>query len=194
MPRWLPVAAIALVLIAGVVALTSTGGDDGQRDSSRAGGADAGRAERGRGEAGRSSPAGGSAGGDAVEETPTAPQEPGTGDDSVTGGGDGSVPAPVPGSGGDPDLGRSLNARGFGLMEDGRFEEAVPVLQQAVAAFPAGTTDVHYAYALYNLGRALRLSGRPDEAIPVLERRLQIPDQVETVRRELEAARAAATG
>ena len=49
--------------------------------------------------------------------------------------------------------------------------------------------DLEYAYALYNLGRSLRLAGRFDEAIPILERRLQIPNQTETVRRELAAAR-----
>jgi tetratricopeptide (TPR) repeat protein len=74
-------------------------------------------------------------------------------------------------------------------MRQGRYAEAVPVLRRAVAAFPAGTNDVRYAYALYNLGRALRLSGHPGEAIPVLERRLRIPNQTEVVRRELEAAR-----
>ena len=90
--------------------------------------------------------------------------------------------------------GARLNAQGFGLMRQGRYADAVPVLRRAVAAFPSGTDDVNYAYALYNLGRALRLSGRPAEAIPILEQRLQIPNQTEAVRRELEAARAAAYG
>jgi tetratricopeptide (TPR) repeat protein len=66
----------------------------------------------------------------------------------------------------------------------------VPVLERAVASFPKGTDDLNYAYALYNLGHALRLSGRPREAIPLLERRLEIPNQTATVSRELEAARA----
>jgi len=68
----------------------------------------------------------------------------------------------------------------------------VPVLERSVQAFPPGTTDVKYGFALYNLGRALRLSGRADEAVPVLERRLQIPNQRATVQAELEAARRAA--
>ena len=68
------------------------------------------------------------------------------------------------------------------------------MLQHAVDSFPAGTTDLTYAYALFNLGQALRLAGRPEEAIPVLERRLEIPNQVETVERELAAARVAAAG
>ena len=61
-----------------------------------------------------------------------------------------------------------------------------------MAAFPPGSTDIQYAYSLYNLGHALRLSGRPEEAIPVLERRLRIPNQRAEVQKELDAARRAA--
>ncbi len=68
----------------------------------------------------------------------------------------------------------------------------MPILRQAVEAFPDGSTDINYAYALYNLGNALRLSGHPEEAIPVLERRLQIPDQRSTVAAELARAQAEA--
>jgi eukaryotic-like serine/threonine-protein kinase len=88
--------------------------------------------------------------------------------------------------------GASLNAEGFSLINQGRYEEAVPILQQAVESFPDGTSDLDYAYALYNLGNALRLSGQPDEAIPILERRLQIPNQRSTVAAELARARAEA--
>jgi eukaryotic-like serine/threonine-protein kinase len=88
--------------------------------------------------------------------------------------------------------GASLNAEGFSLIQQGRAAEAVPVLRQAVDSFPEGTTDLNYAYALYNLGNALRLSGQPEEAIPILERRLQIPDQRSTVAAELARARAEA--
>ena len=68
------------------------------------------------------------------------------------------------------------------------------MLQRAVDSFPDGNDDLNYAYALFNLGNALRLAGRPEEAIPILEQRLEIPNQVETVKRELAAARAAAAG
>jgi tetratricopeptide (TPR) repeat protein len=78
------------------------------------------------------------------------------------------------------------------LIQEGRYADAIPVLQRAVASFPRGTSDINYAYALFNLGHALRMDGRPDEAIPILERRLEIPDQTETVQRELDAARAEA--
>jgi eukaryotic-like serine/threonine-protein kinase len=85
--------------------------------------------------------------------------------------------------------GAELNAQGFGLMQQGRYAEAIPILQKAVESFPAGTSDLNYAYALYNLGRSLRLAGRPDEAIPILKERLKIPNQQETVKRELELAK-----
>jgi tetratricopeptide (TPR) repeat protein len=91
-----------------------------------------------------------------------------------------------------PAEGARLNEQGFELMNQGRYDEAIPVLQKAVDSFPAGTSDLNYAYALFNLGRSLRLAGRPDEAIPVLEGRLQIPNQTGVVRRELELARQAA--
>ena len=68
-------------------------------------------------------------------------------------------------------------------MSQGRYDEAIPILQQAVESFPPGTADLNYAYALFNLGKSLRLVGRYDEAIPVLEQRLKIPNQTETVRR-----------
>jgi eukaryotic-like serine/threonine-protein kinase len=86
--------------------------------------------------------------------------------------------------------GVSLNAEGFSLIQQGRAAEAVPILLRAVGSFPEGTSDINYAYALYNLGNALRLSGHPEEAIPVLERRLEIPDQRSTVEAELARARA----
>jgi len=87
-----------------------------------------------------------------------------------------------------------LNDLGFALINEGRYDEAIPVLERAVAAFPDGSTDLTYAFALFNLGHALRLAGRPEEAIPILEQRLQIPNQTGEVRRELEAAIAAAGG
>jgi serine/threonine protein kinase len=97
-----------------------------------------------------------------------------------------TVPTPA---GNNLALASSLNQQGFELAQGGAYEEAVPVLEEAVRAFPPGTEDLDYAYALFNLGNALRLSGRPEEAIPVLERRLEIPNQTGTVSRELAAAR-----
>ena len=88
----------------------------------------------------------------------------------------------------DPVDGAVLNEQGFAMVQAGEYEEAVPVLEEAVNSFPEGTDDLNYAYALFNLGNALRLSGRPEEAIPILERRLEIPNQEGAVREELEAA------
>jgi tetratricopeptide (TPR) repeat protein len=100
-----------------------------------------------------------------------------------------AAPAEPAQSGGSP---AQLNDEGFRLMNAGRYDAAIPVLQRAVAAFPQDSGDVTLAYALYNLGRSLRLAGRPDEAIPVLERRLGFKNQRGVVKRELEAARRAA--
>lgn len=99
---------------------------------------------------------------------------------------DTEVPAPAAA---DPALGRALNQEGFEMIQAGSYEEAVPVLKEAVRAFPPRTDDLAYAYALFNLGNALRLSGHPEEAIPVLERRLEIPNQSSVVRSELTTAK-----
>lgn len=100
-------------------------------------------------------------------------------------------PEPAP-EGNDPEGAAALNQQGYELIQAGEYEAAVPVLEEAVAAFPEGTEELDYAYALFNLGNALRLSGRPEEAIPVLEERLTIPNQTGTVEEELAAARAEA--
>jgi tetratricopeptide (TPR) repeat protein len=85
-------------------------------------------------------------------------------------------------------LGKSLNDQGKALIDSGSYAEAIPILQRAVEAFPAGTSDINYAYALFNLGNALREAGRPEEAIPILEQRLQIPNQTGVVANELALA------
>lgn len=46
-----------------------------------------------------------------------------------------------------------------------------------------------YADALYDLGRALALSGHPQQAVPILRRRPQINNQRVTVQNELALAR-----
>ncbi|HEX2467148.1 MAG TPA: serine/threonine-protein kinase [Solirubrobacterales bacterium] len=87
--------------------------------------------------------------------------------------------------------GAALNDQGFALIQEGHYEEAIPILQRAVEALaPEG--GLTHAYALFNLGNALRLAGRPEEAIPILEQRLEFPDQSEVVQRELALARAEA--
>jgi eukaryotic-like serine/threonine-protein kinase len=104
------------------------------------------------------------------------------------------APAAIPASAAeaDPSRGAELNEQGYALMQAGEYEAAVPVLEEAVGAFPEGSEELDYAYALFNLGSALRLSGDPEAAIPILEQRLAIPNQTATVEEELEAARAEA--
>jgi serine/threonine-protein kinase len=81
----------------------------------------------------------------------------------------------------------ALEAQGHALMQGGSYAQALPVLRQAVASAP--TNSLTYAYALYDLGRTLRLAGDPQAAIPILERRLQIPNQPGVVAAELGLAR-----
>ncbi|MBV9802087.1 MAG: protein kinase [Solirubrobacterales bacterium] len=80
----------------------------------------------------------------------------------------------------------TLEAHGHQLMENGQYSAAIPVLRQAVGAAPHGSLT--YAYALYDLGRSLRLSGDPKAAVTVLYERLQIPNQTDVVREQLQLA------
>jgi eukaryotic-like serine/threonine-protein kinase len=102
-------------------------------------------------------------------------------------------PAPAqeeqPTSSYDAARGSALNDDAFVRMRQGDYAGAVPILQQAVKLFPPDSTDIHYAYTLYNLGKSLREVGRPAEAVPYLEKRLQWSDQADTVQRELDLAR-----
>jgi serine/threonine-protein kinase len=99
---------------------------------------------------------------------------------------------PSPGAQAKSDDPVALNDQGFALIGQGKSTEAVAPLQRSVVAFRAQERkgEIGYAYALYNLGNALRLSGRPAEAIPFLEERLQISNYKRgVVRKELETAR-----
>lgn len=91
----------------------------------------------------------------------------------------------------DAGQGSSLNDQGYALLQRGDPATAIPVLRDAVKAFPSETDDIAYAYALFNLARAYRLNGQPAKAVPLLEARLRIPDQPDVVQAELDAARAA---
>lgn len=102
--------------------------------------------------------------------------------------------APTPVS---PALAAQLEAQGHELLDAGRYSEAIAVLEKALPATgenlgnclrPASETCLTYAYALYDLGRALRLDGDPAAAVPVLQRRLQIENQRPTVQAQLELA------
>jgi tetratricopeptide (TPR) repeat protein len=80
----------------------------------------------------------------------------------------------------------ALEARGHALMVDGSYGQAIPVLRQALAEAPTGSLT--YAYALFDLGRSLRLAGDPRQAVQVLWQRMQIPNQTGVVRTELRLA------
>jgi eukaryotic-like serine/threonine-protein kinase len=97
---------------------------------------------------------------------------------------------PSPTAGSDDPV--ALNNQGFALIGQGNATGAVAPLQRSVDAFRAQNrkADINYAYALYNLGNALRLSGHPADAIPYLEERLQISNYKRgIVKKELETAR-----
>jgi hypothetical protein len=99
---------------------------------------------------------------------------------------------------GSPALAAQLEGRGHELLQAGELAGAVPILKQALAATgetldsclePVSETCLTYAYALYDLGTALRLARKPGAAVPILEHRLQIANQRSTVQSQLELAR-----
>ena len=157
--RLLAVAAVA-ALLAGtgaVVALSgSDSGDSGGRGD-RAAGRDAGK------------DSGGDRGG-ATATTPAADTS-----ESAPAAGQGSAAPAAPTSGHDAD-GVALNDQGFALVEQGRFDEAIPVLEQAVSSLRGSGDDATYNYALYNLANAYLGAGRAAEAIPLLEERMGFDD------------------
>ncbi|HEU4735747.1 MAG TPA: serine/threonine-protein kinase [Solirubrobacterales bacterium] len=173
------VAAAILGLLAAstiVVLVALSGGDD----SAGGGGQQPTQASEGkeRGSAAEGAP---------ESSQPAASDEGGSSSESAATRGTGAAPRPEAfGTG--LERGSALNEQGFAMIQAGEYEAAVPVLEEAVSSFPEGTDEINYAYALFNLGNALRLSGRPEEAIPILERRLEIPNQEGEVRKELEAA------
>jgi hypothetical protein len=101
-----------------------------------------------------------------------------------------------------PDVAQAvdLDLRGHGLLESGRYGAAIPVLRMTLVAtgvqvagclHPASTACLTYAYALFDLGRALRLSGHRAAAVGLLHDRLQIDNQRSVVELELTRAEAA---
>jgi eukaryotic-like serine/threonine-protein kinase len=90
-----------------------------------------------------------------------------------------------------------LDARGYQLLQNGQAQQAIPILQRAVAGFEAqgGAADnIGYGYALYNLGTAYLETGQPAKAIPLFEKRLEVSpdDRPEVVRKSLKQAQKAA--
>jgi serine/threonine-protein kinase len=169
------VAAALAAIIA--IAVADSGGGGGQP-----GGAAQKRADAPRGQ--HRSQDGGGSGADSSGDQASAPatttaDAPGSSEPQA------SEPPPTDGS--------ALNDQGFGLVSDGRYDEAVPVLQKAVDLLRGSGDEQTYNYALYNLGTALVGAGRYDEAIPVLQERLKYDDgQLDTVQAKLDEALAGA--
>jgi tetratricopeptide (TPR) repeat protein len=66
----------------------------------------------------------------------------------------------------------ALNDEAFGLMGEGRYGDALPLLERATPALRGSYSNGfrYEAYAEYNLGKTLAELGRCDEALPHLER------------------------
>ena len=177
--RWLPAIGLFAVAIA-AVAIALGSGDGGDEPTAPVAGTDA-PAKKGEDKNAQqpAEPA------PAPEPEPEPAPTPASEAPPVDG-----VPVPS-GAGGSAEAER-LHLDGHAALEAGDYDRAIALNTQAIEAFPEGTTwesDMNYAYALFSLGRALRLAGRPEEAIPVLEARLAVPDQTATVQRELDLAR-----
>jgi tetratricopeptide (TPR) repeat protein len=94
----------------------------------------------------------------------------------------------------------AFEAQGHQLLLQGSYATAVGNLLAAIrdsgqslvgCIEPASESCLTFAYALYDLGRALRLQGRDSEAIALLSERLRIDNQRPAVQHELELARGA---
>jgi eukaryotic-like serine/threonine-protein kinase len=66
-----------------------------------------------------------------------------------------------------------LNDRGFELMQAGRYDEALPLLEQAVAGL-SGSGELAEAYASYNLAFTRRALGQCDGVVELLDRSEQL--------------------
>jgi serine/threonine-protein kinase len=98
-----------------------------------------------------------------------------------------TAPAPAttqaeqPASSGSPS---QLNDRGFELMRAGRYEEALPLLEQAVAGLN-GSGELAEAYAAYNLAFTRFALGNCDGVVDLLNR----SEQVQGKRKEISRLR-----
>jgi serine/threonine-protein kinase len=77
-----------------------------------------------------------------------------------------------------------LNDQGFELLRAERYEEALPLLEQAVAGL-AGSGELAEAYASYNLAFALLALGRCENVVELLDR----SEEVQGKRKEISRLR-----
>jgi serine/threonine-protein kinase len=161
LPRWIPVAALVAVLlvVAGAIAALSNGGNDKAIAPLVA----------------TKKPKA------APKKKPAAQPQPSQSQTTPAPAQSQTTPAPPASS--DP---AAMQAQAHDLINQGRYDEAIPLDTQVVDKGPA--SGLTYAYALYDLGHALRLAGRPAEAIPILAQRMQIDNQRGVVKAELKQA------
>jgi len=84
----------------------------------------------------------------------------------------------------------ALNDQGFELMKAGRYEEALPLLEQAVAGL-AGSGELAEAYASYNLAFTRRALGQCEGVVELLDRSEQVQGkrkEISKLRKEAEKA------
>ena len=82
----------------------------------------------------------------------------------------------------------ALNDQGFELMKAGRYEEALPLLEQAVAGL-AGSGELAEAYASYNLAFTRRALGQCEGVVELLDRSEEIQGkrkEISKLRKEAE--------
>ena len=77
-----------------------------------------------------------------------------------------------------------LNDQGFQLLQEGRYEEALPLLERAVVGL-AGSGELAEAYASYNLAFTRRALGQCDGVVELLDR----SEQVQGKRKEISKLR-----
>jgi serine/threonine-protein kinase len=158
-PRWIPVAAIVAVLLVVAGAIAALSN----------GGNDKGLAPVVATKKPKAAP----------KKKPSAPQQ----QSQTTPAPAQSQTTPAPAASGDP---AAMQAQAHDLINQGRYDEAIALDTQVVDKGPG--SGLTYAYALYDLGHALRLAGRPAEAIPILQQRMQIDNQRGVVKAELKQA------
>ena len=203
----------AAVLVLGALGAYLAVGSGGDGDGSGAGTSDAQRQAGAAGDRSSGSSSSASPASDAAKAKKPKRSKEGSGSTSAGSGSTRSTPrtssaaatppaatgtTPSTGSGSKGTAGAAqLNDQGYARLQAGDAAGALPLLQRSVFAYRAGkqTSGLPYAFALYNLAHALRLSGRPADAVPYLEERLRISgNQRPAVERELALARKQAGG
>jgi len=85
----------------------------------------------------------------------------------------------------------ALNDRAFGLMQQGRWEEALALFERTVPALEGTYASgfPYEAYGEYNLGRTLAEVGRCPEALPHLERSKKLQGNLEPIKTAIKSCR-----